>query len=203
MSAILKSELEELMITRELVITPILDRETQIGDSSVDVRLGNEFIVIHKTRLLGLDLKKSKRVRRHFRKYQSRVRVKYGTGFILHPGQLVLGATLEYLRLPSDITAYVIGRSSWGRMGLVVATATNVAPGFCGSLTLEFVNMGEVPLTIYPGIRIAQLVFHRGPGEGAYTGRHRCATGPEFSKILDDKDLQLWSSWDSTPEDPA
>src|SRR5439155_26160938 len=92
---------------------------------------------------------------------QESIRISLHDQFIIHPGQLVLGATLEYLSLPKTVAASVEGRSSWGRLGLIIATACSVAPGFKGCITLELVNDGEVPLVLYPGVRIAQLIFHR------------------------------------------
>ena len=79
----------------------------------------------------------------------------------LHPRHFVLAATLEFIGLPDDMSAYVVGRSSWGRLGLVVATAVYVQPGFHGCLTLELVNDGDSPIRLTPGTRIAQLVVHR------------------------------------------
>ena len=67
---------------------------------------------------------------------------------------------IEYLRLPSDLMSYVVGRSTWGRLGLIVATAIGIHPGFAGPLTLELRNLGETPLRLYPGEPIAQLFFH-------------------------------------------
>ena len=134
------------------------------------------------------------KIKREISRYQQRFRVDYGDNLIIHPGELVLGATLEYLRLPKDILCYVIGRSSWGRLGLTVATATVVEPGFRGCVTLELVNSGEVPLAIVPGCRIAQLVFHAVSGAGEYgkDKKYSCATGPEFPRIYEDKDLEFW-----------
>lgn len=89
----------------------------------------------------------------------------FGESYFLHPRAFVLATTLEWIRLPSDIAAYVIGRSSWGRRGLIIATATGVHPGFKGCLTLEITNVGEIPIAIKPGMAICQLFFHevRGP----------------------------------------
>ena len=69
----------------------------------------------------------------------------------------MLGVTIEWFRLPENRAAYVIGRSSWGRHGLIIATATGVHPGFTGCLTLELSNIGEIPITIQPGTAICQL----------------------------------------------
>src|SRR5436309_13869423 len=87
--------------------------------------------------------------------------VPFGSKYVLHPGGFVLGATLEWIRLPKNLGAYVIGKSSWGRRGLIIATATGVHPGFTGCLTLELTNVGEIPIKIQPGMTICQLFIHR------------------------------------------
>lgn len=80
----------------------------------------------------------------------------------------MLAQTLEYIRLPSDLMAYVVGRSTWGRLGLIVATAVGIRPRFAGNLTFELRNLGETPLRLYPGQTIAQLFLHKiSPNEAA------------------------------------
>ncbi len=116
------------------------------------------------------------------------VDVEIGEKLWLHPGQFVLGATFEFLRLPPHLGAYVVGRSSWGRVGLLVATAIFVHPGFFGCLTLELVNHGESPIALYPGSRIAQLAVHRLPsGTSRHYGRDKDKylgpTGPQVSHL--------------------
>src|SRR6202034_1896322 len=103
--------------------------------------------------------------------------VPFGGRIVIHPHQFILAATLEYIRLPTDLMAYVIGRSTWGRLGLIVATAVGIQPGFAGTLTWELRNLGEAPLSLYPGQIIAQIFFHRvsqkkrsGKGLGQYSG---------------------------------
>ena len=82
--------------------------------------------------------------------------------FILHPGEFVLGATLERLGLPDDLVARLDGKSSLGRLGLQVHSTAGLAdPGFEGQITLELSNVASLPIAIYPGMRIAQLVFER------------------------------------------
>jgi dCTP deaminase len=142
-----------------LVVTPIIDRASQVGPASVDVRLGNDFINTRKRSIAAFDAADPDAAER-VRDYQTHVYVPFGSSLVIHPGELVLGGTLEYLSVPSDLVGLVIGRSSWGRLGLVIATATKVDPGFRGILTLELVNQGSVPIRLYPGTRIAQLVFY-------------------------------------------
>jgi dCTP deaminase len=84
-----------------------------------------------------------------------------GDYLVVHPHQFVLAQTLEYVRLPRFLMAYVVGRSTWGRLGLITATAIGVHPLFSGNLTLEIRNLGETPLRLYPGESIAQLFFIR------------------------------------------
>ena len=191
-----KAEIYDAMsrpLVDRLVITPLLDADNQIGETSVDVRLGNEFILTRKRTFSSLNLRQPVEIKNEITKYQERIRIELRREFILHPNQLVLGSTLEYIRLPADIGCYVIGRSSWGRVGLVIATATAVAPNFKGAITLELVNLGEVPLILYPGIRIAQLVLHRTKKGNVYSGRYQCPTGPQFSRIHEDPELGFWS----------
>ena len=94
----------------------------------------------------------------------------------------VLGCTLEFIALPNDLIAFVEGRSRIGRLGLIVATATQVAPGFHGVIVLELANAGTIPLALLPGTPIAQLVFQTigtplPPGE-LYRGRFHCQIEP-------------------------
>ena len=89
------------------------------------------------------------------------VKVPEGKPFILHPGLFVLGTTIERVRVPDFLVSRVEGRSSLGRLAVAVhATAGFVDPGFEGQLTLELSNVGHVPVKLWPGMRICQLVFH-------------------------------------------
>ena len=90
---------------------------------------------------------------------ETRFKVAFGNQLIIHPGQFLLGSTLEYLRVPRQLAGQVLNRSSWARNGLLVATAVSVHPGFTGALTLELVNSGTVPLKLITGTRICQLVL--------------------------------------------
>lgn len=201
MSVLTRDAIEERLAmegAKRLSMTPLLHR-AQIGDASVDVRLGNEFLLLTRTQAAAFDYQERelgtqagvatfRRTRRDFRQ-----------PLYLHPHQLVLGATFEFIRLPTDLMAYVIGRSSLGRTGLVIATATAVAPGFAGCVTLEIVNLGEVPLPLYPGMRIAQLVLHEVRGEAAYGGRFACSVGPEPPLLGKDTEMRVWAA----DHDPA
>lgn len=182
---------------KRLTVTPLLDPK-QVGDASIDVRLGGEFIVIRHTNLATVDPAERSKIRKNIGRYQERVYTGFGDRFILHPHQFVLGSTLEYVGVPLDLGAQVMGRSSWGRLGLIIATATTVAPGFKGAITLELINYGQAPLVLYPGVVIAQITFETTTSEVEYCGRYNYPTGPEFSKIHEDADIGRWVNIDPT-----
>ncbi len=123
---------------------------------SVDVRCDPRFRVFHPGRYPYIDVKEP------MPDLTELVEIADGRAFILHPGEFVLGATLERLRLPNDLVARLDGKSSLGRLGLQVHSTAGLAdPGFEGQITLELSNVASLPITIYPGMRIAQLVFER------------------------------------------
>lgn len=167
-----------------LVVTPLLD-EAQLAEASIDLRLGTEFLVLQRTLEPGLNPTAISEGRMD--QIHERIVVPYGETIWLHPGHFMLAATLEYLRMPADLGAYVLGRSSWGRVGLIVATAIMVHPGFKGCLTLELVNDGDSPIELYPGARIAQLAVHQmdGPTERPYgpKGKYEAPIAPQASRL--------------------
>jgi dCTP deaminase len=108
--------------------------------------------------------------------------VPFGSRFILHPGQFLLGITFEWLKLPSDIAGFVTGKSKWGRRGLIIETAAGIHPGFCGCLTLELGNVGPVPIPLIPGMEICQIFFEKAEGtediaDSQFDGRRRPVLG--------------------------
>src|SRR4030042_3090891 len=166
-----------------LVITPLINGRKDIGSSSVDLHLGHEFIVFKRAKVTCIDINESKKLLENVYRCQDKVRITRGQNFILHPHQLALGASIEYIALPTNISGNIVGRSTWGRTGLVIATATKVDPGFKGCVTLELVNEGEVPLVLYPGLCVAQIVLVRTEGRVKYEGRYTYPTGPQFPKL--------------------
>jgi dCTP deaminase len=139
----------------KIAIEPLENLRLQIQPSSVDLRLGNQFKVFHHTKKAFIDP-----LRDDAEEYTETIEVKEKEPFILHPGEFVLGCTRERIALGDDIVARVEGRSSLGRLALLVhATAGYVDPGFRGNLTLELSNVGKMPIALYPGMRICQLSF--------------------------------------------
>jgi dCTP deaminase len=146
---------------RRIVITPLIRPDEQFGPTSVDLRLGTDFQVTRRSNLTHLDLLKPPEALAHdLRRAMHTVKVRPGEAFVLHPGEFALASTLEFVKIPLDLAARLEGRSTWGRLGLQIhATAGFVDPGFRGALTFELSNVSQVPLTLYPGVRIAQICF--------------------------------------------
>lgn len=189
----IKGYMERGSIKERLIVTPLIDTSESFDAASINVRLGSEFIIMKKQSFPILDIAVIEELRNRIERYQEKIRINYGEQFVLHPNQLIIGSTLEYVSLPKRLMCYVIGKSSWGRMGLIIATATKVDPGFKGCITLEIINEGEVPIVLYPGIPIAQLVFHEVIGEAEYDGNYNYATGPQFPEFS--KKYEKWKFW--------
>ena len=181
------------ILKKRIVVTPLL-KEEQIGHGIIDLRLGTEFILTKKTRFSNLNVIDHD-LSHNIRKYQERVIINIKDNLVLHPNQFILGSTLEYIKLPDDVMGYIIGRSSWGRLGLIIATATLINPKFAGVITLELTNVGEVPINLYPGLRIAQLTLHkcnlRNLSKSDVKSKYFGSTSPTFSRIYEDSDICL------------
>jgi dCTP deaminase len=130
--------------------------EACVQPSSVDLHVDSQFRVFANSRYPFID------VRREMPDLTELVEVEPEEPFILHPGEFVLGSTLERVRLPDDLVARLEGKSSLGRLGLLIhSTAGYVDPGWDGSLTLELSNVANLPITIYPAMKIGQISFFR------------------------------------------
>jgi len=130
--------------------------ESLVQPSSVDVRVDNRFRVFNNSRYPYID------VRQPMEDLTEPVVIKGEEPFILHPGEFVLGQTLERVTLPNDLVARLEGKSSLGRLGLLIhSTAGFVDSGFSGNLTLELSNVANLPITIYQGMPIGQMSFMR------------------------------------------
>jgi dCTP deaminase len=127
--------------------------ESLLQPSSVDVRVDRYFRVFHNARYPFIDVREAQEDLTEL--------VEVGTEpFILHPGEFVLGSTLERIRLPDDLVARLEGKSSLGRLGLLIhSTAGFIDPGWDGHVTLELSNVANLPITIYHGMKIGQLSF--------------------------------------------
>lgn len=145
----------------QLVVVPSISPGDQYSRNAIDLRLGSYFLVNKLPLFTHVQPRKfynnkEEQIAFEFGMFDP-VHVPIGKDFILHPHQFILACTLEYICLPKDKYAFVLGRSTWGRLGLNIATATTVQPGFRGCLTLELRNLGETPLPLTVGTRIAQI----------------------------------------------
>ena len=152
--------------------------------SSVDVRVDRLFRVFHNARYAFIDVKQPQE------ELTELVTIDDETPFILHPGEFVLGSTLERIRLPDDLVARLEGKSSLGRLGLLIhSTAGFIDPGWDGHVTLELSNVANLPITIYYGMKIGQLSFMEltepaeAPyGAGALGSKYQGQRGPTPSR---------------------
>ncbi len=165
-----------------------------VQPASVDLRLGDSFRVFHNHLATAIDL------RRPPEKLTEEVAVPEGESFVIHPGEFCLGRTLEWVELPDDIVARIEGKSSLGRLGLIVhATAGFCDPGWKGTLTLELNNLTRVPIILHPGLEIAQLSFmmldrpalrpYGSPDLGSHYQGQRAATASRYRSVPNRGDL--------------
>lgn len=159
-----------------------------IQPSSIDLRVDRYFRVFENHRYPFIDPKQNQL------DLTTQVETEAADPFMLHPGEFVLGSTLESVRLGDDIVARLEGKSSLGRLGLLIhSTAGFVDPGFEGHLTLELSNVANLPIAIYPGMKIGQLSFYElsSPAESPYGtkragSKYQGQRGPTPSRIHED-----------------
>lgn len=167
------------------------DLEARIESSSLDIRVGRSFQVYKLGMPPGrrvIDLREGPAG-----DFFTKVYVEEDERFVINPGGFALATTIEVLTLSPAIRASLEGRSSYGRLGLVIhSTAGWIDPGFQGQVTLELGNLGAYPIAIYPGDRIGQLTFERlgRPAEKPYNGKYQGQRGATASRVhLDAQDV--------------
>jgi dCTP deaminase len=144
--------IREQLAAGRIAIDPLDD--SCIQPSSVDLRLDRLFRVFLNHTMSVID------VRKDLSDLTQEVEIADGDAFILHPGEFVLGSTSEKISLPDDIVARIEGKSSLGRLGLLIhSTAGFIDAGFSGHITLELSNVANLPITLYPGMKIGQVSF--------------------------------------------
>ena len=169
----------EMIKSGTLVIDPL--EEGQIQPASVDIRLGNTFSVVEDSPTGMITLEN-----------EIRYRTIESDTYVLLPNQFVLATTMEYFELPNDITAFVEGRSSLGRMGLFIQNAGWVDPGFKGEITLELYNANRCAIELKAGRRVGQLVFSRMDAEAVnpYNGKYQGQRGATGSRVFTDDEVK-------------
>lgn len=137
-------------------ITPMPDLSVALGSCSIDLRLSGAFSIFEHSRHPYIDPTKKVGMEEIMRE----VKVKNGEPFILQPSDFVLASTIESIKLPDDLVARLEGRSSLGRLGIVVhSTASIFEPGFWGTVVMELGNLGRLPVALYPGMRVCAMTF--------------------------------------------
>ncbi len=151
-------DIEKLINEDIIQVTPKPNLAEQLGSASLDLRLSDEFMVFNHAKKAFIDTRDSE----SFKDMTTLVKLNNNDPFVFHPGEFVLGVTQEEVFLPDDVCARIDGRSSLGRLGIIIhSTAGHIDPGFKGKIVLEMQNIGMIPILLYPGTRVCQLVFEK------------------------------------------
>lgn len=185
-------ELTDRIAKGEIQIDPFLDPELQIQPASIDLRLGHEFLTFNYTQTALIDPMDPTT----FDGLTTLVKLDDTQRFIVHPGEFVLGTTLEWLAIPTDLVGQLDGRSSLGRLGIIIhSTAGFIDPGFQGNVTLEISNLGNIAVALYPRMRVCQLSFEElssaasQPYSSARRSKYQGQQLPTISRIFDDPEF--------------
>lgn len=183
-------DIKKALKSGRIKITPIPDLKTQLGSCSIDLRLGNTFRVFEHSRNTFINPSKKD----YSNEITRMVKVKNGEQFIMQPGDFVIASTLEKIVIAPDLLGRLEGRSSLGRLGIVVhSTASIFDPGWDGEAVLELGNLGRIAVALIPGMRICAMTFEElsSPSQVPYTkkkqAKYRFQKGPGESKIHEEK----------------
>lgn len=194
-----RSRLIDRLRDHSLVVSPILSFR-QINSASIDLRMGNVALIVRARGSSHVDpadwKEQAKAADLHAAEFyrqqkHERYEIPFGTRILLHPGSLTLVPAFEWLKLPSDLLGSVTARSTWAREGLSIATATLIEPGYQGMITLELANLGQIPLALYPGQRIAQITFTTVEGDTSRpeASQFKMSFEPRQGRIADEDDF--------------
>ncbi len=186
-----KKNLLDLINKNELVVKPLLD-PNQIGEITIDFRLGYDFLVSIQGREPFIDASLNNGDKHPINNFFQETRRAIGETFLLHPNQTVLASSLEFIKLPNDVFAILNMRSSYVRLGMTIATI--VQPGYCGCISLELTNANKNPINLTVGASIVQARFYQIDEKSNYFSRARkyiCQVRPQISTVNDDGDLKI------------
>lgn len=194
MGTLIKSEILKKIAERSLFIKPVLDDE-QIGAVTIDLRVGTDFLTMHQGRDAFIDTSNNEYNNRPIRSNFTDTRRKLGETFLLHPNQPIIFSTLEYIKLPLNVFGTLTLRSSYSRLGLTISTI--VQPGYCGCLSVELINSGNIPINIVSGARLLQLKLTE-LENNTYDyfnspRKYTCQVRPISSRANEDNDLLILS----------
>jgi dCTP deaminase len=183
-------DIEASLRTGRIKLSPWPDLSSQLGSCSIDCRLGNVFRVFEHSRNAFID----PRSQLSFEDAMRKIVIADGEPFIIQPGDFVLASTIESLELPDDLVARLEGRSSLGRLGIIVhSTAAVFEPGWRGTATMELGNLGRMAVALYPGMRICSFTFEqlsspaRVPYHAKPNRKYLDQAEPEASRISDEE----------------
>lgn len=146
----------EALETGRIKITPKPDLKTQLGSCSIDLKLGNTFRIFNHSKHPYIDLRQKVGID----SIMKEIRIPNDEPFIMQPGDFVLAITQESIEIAPDLLGRIEGRSSLGRLGIIVhGTASVFDPGWKGKATMELGNLGKMPVALYPGMRICSFTF--------------------------------------------
>ena len=179
-------DIKKALKNGEIKISPKPDFQSQLGSCSIDLRLGTDFRVFDHGKNPFIDPSKKD----YSNEITKEVKIKMGERFIIQPGDFVLAVTLERITISSKLLGRLEGRSSLGRLGIVVhSTASIFDPGWDGQAVLELGNLGRIAVALYPGMRICAMTFEQlsSPAEVPYAkkkqAKYRFQKGPEESRM--------------------
>ncbi len=182
-------DIKKAFLQERIIITPKPDLKTQLGSCSIDLRLGNTFRVFDHSRNAYIDPAKKD----YSNEITKEVKVKKGESFVMQPGDFVLAVTLERVKIAPDLMGRLEGRSSLGRLGIVVhSTASIFDPGWDGKPVLELGNLGRMAVKLTPGMRICAMTFEEltSAAEVPYAkkaqAKYKIQNGPNESRIAEE-----------------
>jgi len=187
-----KAQIKKILADEELIIRPLLDEKKQIGEISIDFRLGTDFLTSFQGREAYIDATGDNARFKPIKSFFASTRRRLGETFLLHPYQTVLCSSLEYIKLPDNIFAVLSMRSSYSRLGLSLSTM--IQAGYCGCISIELTNVNNNPIKIRVGARLFQARFFRADNEMKYLTEERkylCQVRPIVSKAETDSDLYI------------
>ncbi len=182
-------DIQKALGVGKIKITPKIDFASQLGSCSIDLRLSNVFRIFNHAQVPFIDPSDKKALN----ELTKEVVIPKGKAFIIQPGEFVLASTIESLELSDDLLGRLEGRSSIGRLGIVVhSTASVFEPGWRGKVVLELGNLGKMAVALHPGLRICSLTFEvlSSPAKVPYykkkSAKYVNQAGPLMSKVFEE-----------------
>ena len=187
-----QKEINKEIKKNRLFLRPLLE-DSQITNLSVDLRLGCDFLVSIKCRDPFINATREDKAYENIYKFYQETRRQVGETFFLHPNQTIMASSLEYVKLPNDLSAEIDMRSSYARLGL--SMNTSLEPGYCGCISIVLTNTSMNPIKLTIGARIFTMrlirVGKRTPAYFSSERKYMCQVRPVLSNIFEDKDLEI------------